>query len=206
MITRVLAVLALLVLTSCGSLREMTNALMSMKDMQFKISRVGDMKISGVDVSRLSSISDVNPTQTVRLLEAYHSKNIKASFTVYLEAKNPNDGSVANTKPLDLTLKELPWTLFLDDRTVVSGVVRKDIPLTGGSVSGPIPLEIVMDVSKVLFENGYDEIMKTMMEIGGPNGSPARLTIKARPTVSSPYGIIKSPNDITIVSTEFRAR
>lgn len=204
--TRVVAVLILVFVTSCGSIREMTNALMSMKDMQYKISHVGNMKISGVDISRLNSISDVDPMQAVRLLEAYHAKNVKATFTVYLEAKNPNDGAAANTKPLDLTLKELPWTLYLDDRTVLSGVVNKEIPLAGGATSQPIPIEIVMDVSKVLFENGYDEIMKTMLELGGPNGSPARLKIKARPTVSSPYGIIKSPSDITILSTEFRAR
>jgi len=203
---RVVAVLILLLVTSCGSIREMTNALMSMKDMQYKISSVGGMKISGIDVSGLNSISDVDPKQAVRLLEAYHSKNIKATFTVYLEAKNPNDGMAANTKPLDLTLKELPWTLLIDDRTVVSGIVNKEIPLAGGAVSQAIPIEVVMDVSKVLFENGYDEIMKTMLEIGGPNGSPARLKIKARPTVSSPYGIIKSPSEITILSTEFRAR
>ena len=203
---RVVAVLILLLVTSCGSIREMTNALMSMKDMQYKISSVGGMKISGIDVSGLNSISDVDPKQAVRLLEAYHSKNIKATFTVYLEAKNPNDGMAANTKPLDLTLKELPWTLLIDDRTVVSGIVNKEIPLAGGAVSQAIPIEVVMDVSKVLFENGYDEIMKTMLDIGGPNGSPARLKIKARPTVSSPYGIIKSPNEITILSTEFRAR
>lgn len=203
---RVVAVLILLLVTSCGSIREMTNALMSMKDMQYKISSVGGMKISGIDVSGLNSISDVDPKQAVRLLEAYHSKNIKATFTVYLEAKNPNDGMAANTKPLDLTLKELPWTLLIDDRTVVSGIVNKEIPLAGGAVSQAIPIEVVMDVSKVLFENGYDEIMKTMLDIGGPNGSPARLKIKARPTVSSPYGIIKSPSEITILSTEFRAR
>jgi hypothetical protein len=52
--TRVVAVLILVFVTSCGSIREMTNALMSMKDMQYKISHVGNMKISGVDISRLN--------------------------------------------------------------------------------------------------------------------------------------------------------
>jgi hypothetical protein len=206
MMIKILAVLTLFVVTSCGSIREMTNALMSMKDMQFRINRVTGMKISGIDVSQLSAITDVSPTEAVRLLEAYHAKNIKATFVVEVEAKNPNDGSAANTKPLDLTLKELPWTLYFDDREVVSGTVKKDIPLTGGSSSQPIPIEIAMNVSKVISEKGYDEIMQSLLALGGANGSPAKLTIKARPTVSSPYGIIKSPSDITIVSTEFRSR
>lgn len=206
MMIKTLVVLTLFVVTSCGSIREMTNALMSMKDMQFRINRVTGMKISGIDVSKLSSIGDVSPMDAVRLLEAYHGKNIKATFVVELEAKNPNDGKAANTKPVDLTLKELPWTLFFNDREVVSGVVKRDIPLSGGTSSQPIPIEIVMNVSQVISERGYDEIMQSMLALGGANGSPAKLTIKARPTVSSPYGIIKSPSDITIVSTEFRSR
>jgi hypothetical protein len=140
------------------------------------------------------------------LLEAYHAKNVKATFTVELEAKNPNDGTVTNTKPLDLTLKELPWTLYFDERTVVSGVVRKDIPLAGGATSSAIPVDITMDVSKVLFDKGYEEIMQSVLALGGANGSAAKLTVKGRPTVSTPYGIVKSPNDITIVSTEFRSK
>lgn len=206
MIVRALLVLTLFAATSCSSIREMTNALMSMKDMQFRINRVASMKISGIEVSKLSSITDVKPMEAMRLLQAYHEKNIKATFVVELEAKNPNDGSAPNTKPLDLTLKELPWTLYFDGRTVISGVVKKDIPLTGGATSQSIPVEVTMDVSKVLSERGYDEIMQSILALGGANGSPAKLTIKARPTVSSPYGIIKSPSDITIVSTEFRSR
>lgn len=203
---RLLIGVVLVLVSSCASIKELTNAVMSMKDMQFRILRVANLKVAGIEASRLSSMSDVGPMDAVRLLESYHSKSVKATFTVMLEAKNPNDGMSANTKPLDLTLKELPWTLMLDDRTVLTGLVKRDIPLTGGATSQPIPIEITMDVSKILFDKGYDEIMNTLLELGGANGSPARISVKARPTVSTPYGIVKSPGDITIVSTEFRGR
>jgi hypothetical protein len=206
MIIRIVAVLTVVLVSSCASIRDLTNAVMSMKDMQFRIVRVTGLKIAGIDAARLSSVSDIGPTDALRLLEAYHSKSVKATFTVLLEAKNPNDGSVASTKPLDLTLKELPWTLYFDERTVLSGVVRKEIPLAGGATSSPIPVDITMDVSKLLFDKGYEEIMQSVLALGGANGSAAKLTVKARPTVSTPFGIVKSPNDITIVSTEFRSK
>lgn len=203
---RFFIVIALVLVTSCASIREMTNALMSMKDMQFRISKVANMKIAGIDVSRLTSAADIQPMDAMRLVQAYHSKSIKATLTVLLEAKNPNDGSTPNTKPATLTLKELPWTLYYEDRQVVSGVVRKDIPINGGSVSQPIPLDVTMDLSSILFEKGYEEIMQAVLDLGGANGSPAKLTIKAKPTVSTPFGIMTSPNEISIVSAQFRAQ
>jgi len=203
---RPLLLLCVLLLTSCASIREMTNALMSMKDMQFRISKVTNMKLAGIDVSRFSSVADIQPMDAMRLMQTYGSKSVKATLTVMLEAKNPNDGSTPSAKPATLTLKELPWTLFYEDKRVVSGVVRKDIPITGGAVSEPIPLEVTVDLSSILFEKGYEEIMQAVIDLGGANGSPAKLTIKAKPTVSTPFGIMTSPNEIVIVSAQFRAQ
>lgn len=202
----ILAIATMFVVTSCGSIKELTNAIMSMKDMQFRIVRVENMKVAGVNTAKMGSTEDITPTDVMRLLEAYHSKNIKATFTVMLEAKNPNDGSVAGSKPMDLTLKELPWTLFVDDRNVISGNIQNEVSLAGGGTSAPFPIQVSMDVSKVFYDKGYEEIMKALLSIGGVNGTPATIKLKARPTVSTPYGIMKSPNDITIVATEFTGR
>lgn len=198
-------VVVILLLTSCASIRDMANALMSLKDMQFRIVRVENMRVAGVDVSRMSNLSNLSPGDAYNLLQAYHTKKLRTSFLVYVEARNPNDSS-GGAKPADLKLKELPWQLYIDDRPTISGVVRNDIVIPGGQTSAPFPLQIEVDLSQVINDRGYEEIMGLALSIGGLNAEPTKLMVEATPTVSTPYGIVKSPRPIRIVNTEFRAR
>ncbi|MFN6114048.1 MAG: hypothetical protein ACK47W_09950, partial [Bacteroidota bacterium] len=87
---RTLLIVGLLLLTSCANVRQMANSLMSLRDMQFRIVRVENMRVVGVDVSRLRSLTDVSAMDAIRLADAFRSKRLTTTFTVYLEARNPN--------------------------------------------------------------------------------------------------------------------
>ncbi|MBU3699513.1 MAG: hypothetical protein FGM33_05805 [Candidatus Kapabacteria bacterium] len=202
---RTLVVFALVLLTSCASVRQMANSLMSLKDMQFRIVRVENMRIVGVDVSRMRSISDVSAMDAVKLLSAFRSKQLTTTFTVYVEARNPNDGG-GGGKPADLTLKELPWQLYIDDKPTISGAIRKEVGIPGGQTSAPFPLEIEVDLTKVITDKGYEELVALALSIGGVNSQPTKLMVEATPVVGTPFGVMKSPSPIRIVNTEFRSR
>lgn len=202
---RSLIVLCLLLVTSCASVRQMANSLMSLRDMQFRIDRVENMRVVGVDISRLRSLSDVSAMDAIRLLDAYRSKRLTATFTVYVEARNPNDGG-GGSAPADLTLRELPWQLYIDGKPTISGAVRKEIPIPGGQTSAPFPLEIEVDLTKVITDRGYEELMSLALSIGGVNSEPTKVMVEATPVVGTPFGIWKSPSPIRIVNTEFRSR
>jgi hypothetical protein len=202
---RSLLLVGLLLLTSCANVRQMANSLMSLRDMQFRIVRVENMRVVGVDVSRLRSLSDVSVIDALKLADAYRSKRLTTTFTVYLEARNPNDGG-GGGKPADLTLKELPWQLYIDGKQTISGAIRKEIAIPGGQTSAPIPLEIEVDLTKVLTDRGYDELMSLALSIGGVNSEPTKVMVEATPVISTPFGMLKSPSPIRIVNTEFRSR
>jgi hypothetical protein len=105
-----------------------------------------------------------------------------------------------------LTLKALPWKLYIDERPSVSGDIRSEVAIPGGGTSAPFPLEISVDLSSVINDRGYEDLMALALSIGGLNSQPTKLVVEATPTVSTPYGIMKSPRPIRIVNTEFRAR
>ncbi|MFN4909239.1 MAG: hypothetical protein ACK475_10540 [Bacteroidota bacterium] len=202
---RTLLIVGLLLLTSCANVRQMANSLMSLRDMQFRIVRVENMRVVGVDVSRLRSLTDVSAMDAIRLADAFRSKRLTTTFTVYLEARNPNDGG-GGSKPADLTLKELPWQLYIDGKQTISGSIRKEIAIPGGQTSAPIPIEIEVDLTKVITDRGYDELMSLALSIGGVNAEPTKLMVEATPVVNTPFGVWKSPSPIRIVNTEFRSR
>lgn len=202
---RLLIPVVLLLVTSCASIRDMANSIMSLKDMQFRVVRVENMRVAGVDVSRLQNLKGLSASDAFKLLDAYHSKRLVTTFTLYVEARNPNDGS-GGAKPADLTLKALPWKLYIDERPSVSGDIRTEVAIPGGGTSAPFPLEISVDLSSVINDRGYEDLMALALSIGGLNSQPTKLMVEATPTVSTPYGIMKSPRPIRIVNTEFRAR
>lgn len=202
---RALVLVGLFLLTSCASVRQMASSLMSLKDMQFRITRVENMRVSGVDVSRLRSLSDVSAMDAIRLVEAFRSKRLTTTFTVFVEARNPNDGG-GGAKPADLTLKELPWQLYIDGKQTISGAIRKEIAIPGGQTSAPFPLEIEVDLTKVITDRGYEELMALALSIGGLNSEPTKIMVEATPVVGTPFGIVRSPSPIRIVNTEFRSR
>ncbi|MFN6112374.1 MAG: hypothetical protein ACK47W_01335, partial [Bacteroidota bacterium] len=106
----------------------------------------------------------------------------------------------------DLTLKELPWQLYIDGKQTISGSIRKEIAIPGGQTSAPIPIEIEVDLTKVITDRGYDELMSLALSIGGVNAEPTKLMVEATPVVNTPFGVWKSPSPIRIVNTEFRSR
>lgn len=205
MLIRSTAIVVLLLVTSCASIRDMANSIMSLKDMQFRVVRVENMRVAGVEISRLNSLKNISASDAYNLLQAYHTKKLQTTFTVFVEARNPNDGS-GGGKPASLTLKSLPWKLYIDDRPSVSGDIRNEVAIPGGGTSAPFPLEISVDLTQVINDRGYEDLMALALSIGGLNSEPTKLMVEATPTVSTPYGVMTSPRPVRIVNTEFRAK
>ena len=48
--------------------------------------------------------------------------------------------------------------------------------------------------------------MNLALALGGKNGSAARVTLKATPTIDTPLGAITYPGEISIIDKEFRGQ
>lgn len=198
-----LALAAIVAIPGCQTLKDAVGALNSFKQLQFKLGAVDHFKVAGVDASKASSPSSFNFADAAKLLAAYNSKKLPVSFTLNVLAKNPNDGKSSTTKATDLFIKKLAWTLSIDDRTTVNGVINDRLRVPGTGQTTTIPMTLELDLLKFFADKGYDDVLNLALAIGGVSGSSSRLKLGAKVTVETPLGDITYPNELTIVNAQF---
>ena len=200
---RTLIVLCVVLVTSCASIRDITNTLASLQKMQFKIANITGMRLAGVDVARIASPSSLSITDALSLTQAFARKTLPVTFTLNVDAKNPNTG-VAGTKSVPLTLDDLQWRLMIDDKQTINGGLGSPVDVPGKGLTTKLPLVMNLDLYSFFADKGYDGIVNLALALGGKSGSTSRVKLDAMPTVGTPLGKLTYPNRISIVDTEFR--
>ena len=191
------------ILSGCGAISDITNALSSLKKMEFKITGLTKMKLAGVDVSRIADPSKLSIADGLALTNAFARKAVPTSFTVNVDARNPNDGS-SGARNTPLTLNGFDWQLLLDGKKTISGDLEKPIEIPGTKPVTTIPLAVQMDMYQFFAERGYDGLINLALSLGGAKGSTSKVKLDAQPSVGTPFGTMKYPSRITIVDSEFR--
>ena len=188
-------------LTGCQAVKDAVSGLNSLKRLQFKLGDVNQFKLAGVDISRLSSPSNLGLMDVTRLTAAVANKQLPVSFTLNVLAKNPNDGS-SSTKSTSLLIKKLNWTLAIDNRETISGLVE-GITVPGTGETTTIRMPMTLDLMKFFGDKGYEDIANLAFAIGGVSGSSSRLKLTAKVTVGTPFGDVTYPDELTIVNAQF---
>jgi hypothetical protein len=195
--------LVFLLLSSCSTLSDISNALASLKKMEFRISGLSNMRIAGVDVSRISDPSKLSVADGIALSTAFARKSLPTTFTLNVDARNPNNGS-QGARNTPLTLSGLDWRLLIDDKQTITGNIDKPIEIPGTAPLTNIPLSVSVDMYKFFADRGYDGIINLALALGGTKGSTARVKLDAQPSVGTAFGTMTYPSRITIVDSEFR--
>jgi len=101
------------------------------------------------------------------------------------------------------SLSSFPWKLYLNDVPTISGNINKPIyvPATGESVN--IPIRMKVDFLQFFKDKGYAELVSLALSIGGVNGTSSNIKLKATPTISTSFGDIKYPGELTIMNKEW---
>lgn len=193
-----LSVALLLTTSSCSVYQSMVN----LSRLKFKLGAVNNFIVGGVNISNKSSLQDFNPLEVVNLTTAIASGKLPASFTLNVEAKNPNDGTGGYPKT-DATLKAFPWRLEIDDVETISGNIGTPVTVPGSGEITNIPLTMNIDLIEFFGSKGYDNLLNLALALGGQQGSSSKLSLFATPTVSSPIGDIKYPGELKIVDQNF---
>lgn len=186
----------------CTTAKGVMNALTNLQKLQFKLDNVNNFRVNGIDISRISQPSQISPLDIARLGAMIASKSLPVSFTLNVAAKNPNDGS-GGTQSTPLYLRKLAWTLLVDNRTTINGVVDQRLSIPGSGQSVTIPLTMNLDLYKFFSDKGLDDLMNLALAVGGAQGSASRLKLTARVSVETPIGVIDYPGDLTIVDRQF---
>jgi len=183
---------------SCSVYETMVN----LSRLQFKLGDVNNFTVSGIDISNKKSLQDFNALEILSLTQSIATGKLPASFTLNVEAKNPNDGS-GGYPQTNATLKKFPWRLEVDDIETISGNILTPVTVPGTGEIQNIPLTMNIDLIEFFGNKGYENLINLALTLGGQQGSSSKLALYATPTVTSPIGDIKYPGELKIVEQSF---
>ena len=193
-----LSAVILLTTTSCSVYQTVVN----LSRLQFKLGDVNNFTISGINISNKRSLQDFNPLEILNLTQSIAGGKLPASFTLNVEAKNPNDGT-GGYPQTSATLKEFPWRLEVDDVETIAGNIGTPVTVPGTGEIQNIPLTMNIDLIEFFGNKGLDHLVNLALTLGGQQGSSSKLALYATPTVTSPIGDIKYPGELKIVEQSF---
>lgn len=193
-----LSVAVLLTTSSCSVYETMVN----LSRLKFKLGTVNNFTVNGINISNKKSLQDFNPLELLNLTQSIASGKLPASFTLNVEAKNPNDGT-GGYPQTNATLKAFPWRLEVDDVETIRGNIGAPVSIPGTGEITNIPLAMNIDLIEFFGNKGLDYLMNLALTLGGQQGSSSKLSLYATPTVSSSLGDIKYPGELKIIEQSF---
>ena len=170
--------------------------------LQFKLGTVNNFNLNGIDLSNKSKLNDFNLQDILNISSMFSSGKFPVSFTLNVDAKNPNDGT-GGYKATDATIQSFPCRLMIDNKVTVSGNIDKPVSVPGTGDVTEIPIVIQLDLADFFKDEGYESLINLALTLGGKNGSTSRLTLYADPVVNTVLGNISYPGELKIVDKSF---
>jgi len=192
-------------LVNCAAIKDITQTIVNLQRLKFKLQNISNFRFLDVDVSQKRSLKDFNAGDLLRFGQAVVEKSFPTSFTLNVAAINPNDGTGGYPRTTS-TLTSFAWTLIIDNTLTINGDIDKPIEIPGTGQQTIIPLTMTLDLYKFFGKGEYQSLVNLALALGGVNGSASRVTLRAKPTVSTPLGPITYPGTIDIIDKEFRAQ
>ena len=185
-----LAVALLLGIWSCAALQQMA----ALRNVEFSLDRVSDLRLAGIDLGRVSSFEDLGLADAGRLALAVSRGELPLDFQLHVLATNPQENST------DARLVQMDWTLLLQDRETLTGVFDGDVLLPPGQ---PTDVPITLGLNLVdFFEGSAQDLLELALSLSGQGGEPKNVALRATPVIDTPLGPMRYPRPITIVNTE----
>jgi len=179
---------AVVLTTACATLQQLA----ALRQVAFALAGVRNGRLAGVDLARIRSYSDLTATDIGRISLALARKDLPIEFVVDVRAENPPDNKVT------ATMVRLAWSLLLNDKETISGVVDTTLSLPPGVPVG-IPMQMRLNLLQ-FFDGPAQSMVDLAASIAGLSSDPTRIAIRAVPTIDTPIGRISYPSPITIVS------
>jgi hypothetical protein len=183
-----LPLLALLGLSGCATL----NQLRALEDVDFSIDRLAQVRLAGVDVTRVRSFSDLGFADGAALAAAVADRDLPLFLELQILAENPAEN-------YDARLTEMEWTLLLEDRETVSGRLDREIMLPRAQDT-TFPLAIELNLIE-FFDGNARELYNLAASLAGVGSEATDVELRAMPVIQTPLGRIAYPEPIRIRRT-----
>lgn len=175
-------------LAGCATLQQIA----ALRHVDFALAGVQDGRLAGVRLDRIASYRDLTTTELGRLALAVARDEVPLSFTVNVNALNPADNGTT------ATMVRLAWTLLLDDKETIRGVLDSSYTMPPGQPV-TIPLQMSLDLAE-FFDGSTESLIDLAAGLAGVRADPTRITLRAVPSIDTPLGRMDYPNPITIVN------
>ena len=192
-----LSAVTFFILSSCSIYNTITN----FSKLKFKLDSVNDYKIADISVSEKSQLKDFNAFEIIKLSGEFAAGRLPVSFKLNVEVKNPNKAESGGG--VDITLKEFPWTLYIDNNETISGSIGSPVVIPGGIKTEIIPLEIRLDLMQFFSNKNFDSILNLALKLSGGESSASSIKLVASPKLGTPIGDMQYPEPLTIVNHTF---
>ena len=185
----IFTILSAFVLNSCDVLNQISQVAMLSK-CQFRLSTLTNTRLAGVNVQNIKSYKDLSLVDVTKVTAAYATGSLPLSFTLNVEAKNPNTTAAGMSK--------LDWILMIDDLEVLTGVTEQRITIPANGGTAVLPLNLSFDLLKVIEARNVESLANFGLNLAGAGNRPTRVTLKAKPTIYVGSSPITYPDYITI--------
>lgn len=169
-ITAVLLLLACL-LNSCSFLKEIG----ALGKCEFRMTTLEDPLLAGIDVSHIQSYSEIPFTDMAILTSSILRGELPLSFTLNIEARNPNPAMAA--------LNKLEYLAFIDDVQIASGALNRRIEIPAGGGVANIPLQLNTDLIEILKKDSRQALVNFGLNLADAGNRPTRVSLKIKPTI-----------------------
>jgi hypothetical protein len=160
----------------------------------FSLDRIANPRLAGVDLSRINSYDDIGFAEASALALAAAQKRLPLEFELHVLAQNPADNDV------QARLLRMDWTLLLENRETLSGVLEEEVLLPPGQ---PRDIPIVVGLNLVdFFEGSARDLIELALSFTGQGGEPKEVALRASPVIDTAIGPIRYPQPITILRRE----
>ena len=187
---RLLPLFSLPLLFGCATLQQIR----ALDRVEFSIGGVSDVRLDGIDMTRVNAFSDLGLLDVANLAAAVQSRSLPLSLRVNVLAENPADNFA------DARLLRMDWTLFLQSRETLSGTFAEETRLPRGEATN---VPILVELNLIDFFGGSSrDLFELALSLSGAGGQAKEVTLEATPVIDTPFGPIVYPDPITIVSRE----
>lgn len=182
----------------CSIVRTIAN----LSRLKFKIDNVDNVGVAGVTLSGIRSVSDIGTIDILKLTTAIARGSLPVQLTINVAALNPNDGK-GGYPSTNAYLKEFPYRLMIEGNEVLSGNLENPVTIPGTGETSMIPLTVSFDLLKISKDKSWQSLVDLALGLAGAGSKGVNLELKALPVVTTDFGDIAYPREITIVKGTF---
>ena len=175
-------------LAACATLQQVS----ALRQVTFELAGVHEGRLAGVPLDHIASYKDLTAVEIGRLALAIARNDLPFAFRVDVQAENPADNGAT------ATMVRLAWSLYLDDKETITGVLDSSYALPPGQPI-VIPLQMTLNLLQ-FFDAPADSLVNLAAGLAGLRADPVRIALRAVPSINTPLGPIAYPSPITILS------